>query len=71
MLPIIQQRLRFFQPSSFDEQSMDFLFLVNDHVQIATDAYEAAKDSHAIVICTEWDEFKVDNKLNYFLLNIE
>ncbi|CAF1387833.1 unnamed protein product [Rotaria sordida] len=29
------------------------------HVQIANDAYEAAKDSHALVICTEWDEFKL------------
>ncbi|KNC86759.1 UDP-glucose 6-dehydrogenase [Sphaeroforma arctica JP610] len=25
---------------------------------IHTDPYEAAKDAHAIVVCTEWDEFK-------------
>ena len=27
-------------------------------VQVAGSAYEAAKDAHALVICTEWDEFK-------------
>lgn len=27
-------------------------------VEISTDPYEAAKDSHALVICTEWEEFK-------------
>lgn len=34
-------------------------FLVRNDVFIAHDAYEAANDSHALVICTEWDEFKV------------
>ena len=24
---------------------------------ICKDPYEAAKDSHAFVVCTEWDEF--------------
>ncbi len=38
---------------------MGFLFLVRNHVQIASNAYEAARESHALVICTEWDEFKV------------
>lgn len=28
-------------------------------VKICRDPYSAAKNSHAIVICTEWDEFKV------------
>ena len=27
-------------------------------VEVTTDAYEAAKGAHAIVVCTEWDEFK-------------
>jgi UDP-glucose 6-dehydrogenase len=27
-------------------------------VEVACDAYEAAKGAHAIVVCTEWDEFK-------------
>jgi UDPglucose 6-dehydrogenase len=36
------------------------------YVQVANDPYEAAKDSHAIVICTEWDEFtKLDYELIY------
>lgn len=30
-------------------------------VQVAETAYEAAKDAHAIVVCTEWDEFKTLN----------
>jgi UDPglucose 6-dehydrogenase len=28
------------------------------HVQVAKDAYEACRDAHAIVVVTEWDEFK-------------
>jgi len=34
----------------------------NTRVSIAADAYEAAKGAHAVVILTEWDEFK---KLDY------
>ena len=38
----------------------DYLFVTVDKlVTITTDPYEAAKGAHAIVICTEWDEFKV------------
>jgi UDP-glucose 6-dehydrogenase len=40
---------------------------VRNHVLIANNAYDAAKDSHALVICTEWDEFKVKKKI--FFLN--
>lgn len=29
-----------------------------DHVTIHTDPYEAMHQSHALVVCTEWDEFK-------------
>ena len=29
-----------------------------DNVKVVTDAYTAAKDSHAIAVMTEWDEFK-------------
>lgn len=32
---------------------------VLNQVEIFQDAYSAAQDTHAIVICTEWDEFKV------------
>ncbi|ORY95047.1 UDP-glucose/GDP-mannose dehydrogenase family, NAD binding domain-domain-containing protein [Syncephalastrum racemosum] len=31
---------------------------VENHVQICGSAYEAAQDADAVVICTEWDEFK-------------
>ncbi|OXA61898.1 UDP-glucose 6-dehydrogenase [Folsomia candida] len=30
---------------------------VKELVKVHSDAYSAAKDAHAIVICTEWDEF--------------
>lgn len=30
----------------------------NDHVLIEQDAYEAARDAHAVLILTEWDEFR-------------
>ena len=33
--------------------------LVQKNVRIAADPYEAALDAHAIVVCTEWDEFTV------------
>ena len=31
---------------------------VEEHVTYETDPYEAAKGAHAIIVCTEWDEFK-------------
>ena len=34
----------------------------NDRLTVATSAYDAAKDAHAIAVVTEWDEFK---KLDY------
>ena len=37
----------------------DLFVTVDKLVTITTDPYEAAKGAHAIVICTEWDEFKV------------
>lgn len=33
--------------------------LVKKRISIYNDAYEATKDVHAIVVCTEWDEFLV------------
>ncbi|CAB4069787.1 UGDH [Lepeophtheirus salmonis] len=30
---------------------------VDELIRVAPDAYEAAKHTHAIVLCTEWDEF--------------
>ncbi|CAF4540848.1 unnamed protein product [Rotaria magnacalcarata] len=42
-----------------------FLSMLN-HVHIANERYAAAKDSHAIVVCTEWDEFiRLDYELIY------
>ncbi|CAF2588375.1 unnamed protein product [Rotaria sp. Silwood2] len=39
---------------------------LSHHVQIANEPYEAAKNSHALVVCTEWDEFtKLDYELIY------
>ena len=37
---------------------------VADLVTICPDAYSAAANSHALVICTEWDEFAVSNNNN-------
>jgi UDPglucose 6-dehydrogenase len=35
---------------------------VKKSIEIFTDAYSAVENTHAIVICTEWDEF---TELNY------
>lgn len=37
----------------------DFLISVDRLVTVCEDAYSAAEGAHAIVVCTEWDEFKV------------
>lgn len=39
----------------------DFPEDVKQAVQIHSDPYNAAKDAHAIVLCTEWDEFIVSS----------
>ena len=36
-----------------------FFFLVKKLVKIEKDAYSALENAHALVVCTEWDEFKV------------
>ena len=36
-----------------------FLSAVERLITIADDPYKAVKDAHALVVCTEWDEFKV------------
>jgi UDPglucose 6-dehydrogenase len=33
--------------------------LIESNVRVASDAYAAAQDAHAIAILTEWDEFKI------------
>lgn len=32
---------------------------VSELVTVTTDPYEACQSAHALVICTEWDMFKV------------
>lgn len=39
-----------------------FVFVVAKLVHISTDPYEACEGAHAMVICTEWDMFKVSEK---------
>ena len=46
------------------ENSDEFMFpcfppLVDRLITIADDPYKAVESAHALVVCTEWDEFKV------------
>ena len=43
---------------------VDDLPAIQKQVSLADDAYAAAEGADAVVICTEWDEFRV-NKLDY------
>lgn len=43
---------------------VDDLPVLQKHVSIAPSAYDAAKNADAIVICTEWEQFK-DTHLDY------
>lgn len=43
-----------------------FFFLVTELVTVTSDPYEACQSAHALVICTEWDMFKV--VIHIFLL---
>lgn len=59
-------RLEVYDPKVDSEQIMADLTsviqnpeLVQRAVNIKNDAYEAVTGAHAIVICTEWDEFEV------------
>lgn len=42
--------------------------LVQSRIEIFQDPYVATKDTHAIVLCTEWDEFVVRFLNFYFLI---
>jgi len=35
---------------------------IKSRISIYKDAYSATKNTHAIVLCTEWDEFIVSKK---------
>lgn len=38
-----------------------FCIAVKKLVSIEKDPYKAVENAHAVVVCTEWDEFKVIN----------
>ena len=42
---------------------------IKSRISIYKDAYSATKNTHAIVLCTEWDEFIVSKKREYCLDN--
>jgi len=41
--------------------------VVKELITICTDPYEAAREAHAIIVATEWDEFVVSVLLHFFL----
>lgn len=45
---------------------------IKNSIQILNDPYDAARDTHAIALCTEWDEFMVTFKiiLSYLIMYI-
>lgn len=43
--------------------------MVKRNVFIHTDAYSATKNTHALIVCTEWDEFIVSFKVVIFELS--
>lgn len=38
---------------------------LKNRISIYKDAYSATKDTHAIVVCTEWDEFMVMKRASH------
>ena len=44
---------------SFTYNPFLIIFLVEHLITIVNDPYEAVEGAHALVVCTEWDEFKV------------
>lgn len=55
-----QAKIAIYDPQVTEEQMRRDLNLPEDSkaVTISTDAYEACKDAHAVLILTEWDAFK-------------
>lgn len=47
---------------------LELLFLVSELVTVTSDPYEACQSAHALVICTEWDMFKVTITFYYFII---
>lgn len=42
---------------------------LKSRISIYKDAYSATRDTHAIVVCTEWDEFMVNK--NFSKIDVE
>lgn len=55
-----QSNIAIYDPQVTEKQIRDDLKPVNknDQVTVCSDAYEACKDAHAILVLTEWDQFK-------------
>lgn len=54
----IVQDLQYAMADSNGQVSAVELQLIEDHVTVASDSYEAAREAHAVAVLTEWDEFK-------------
>lgn len=52
-----QVNVRVYDPAAMDEAKM----LFGDKVEYATDIYDAANNAHAIILVTEWKEFRLPN----------
>lgn len=66
-------KLNIYDPKVYPEQIIDDLThpyvtdnpeYVRKAIEIHDNAYDAVKDTYAIVLCTEWDEFVVSSKSN-------
>lgn len=47
--------------------NVNCILTVKKLVSIEKDPYKAVENAHAFVVCTEWDEFKVNISHNYKL----
>ena len=57
---MLAERLRGLGASvvGYDPHAADSAVRAQPELEIAASAYEAARDAHCIVLCTEWDEFQ-------------
>jgi UDPglucose 6-dehydrogenase len=68
-----QAKLAIYDPKVSEAQMRHDLCIADDNpcVTVCKDAYEATKDAHAVLILTEWDEFKaLDFKRIYDSMNL-
>lgn len=57
--PFIYMIFQVEESQIIEDLSMDHVPDLKHKVKIYHDAYSATKNTHAIVLCTEWDEFMV------------